>query len=248
MCPHSAHTSAVAPFQSGRAIVVYFDILGFSEIVSRRNSQELYDALIEVWRDLSASGAVPAPARHYLFSDCGFLLYPLDSAYRPTVADSTSQSVFNSALVGAQIALDTYLTHGFFLRGALSVGEVSYGDHLLVGIPVVNAVRYEAQTVPGPFILVPAREREQVMQSEHFIASLPEHRTPVKGHGGEMLASIVCPTDHAHYVEAISHHSQQHAHRGPADLASFYRNALEMLAIHRPHWFASSEDGRTSRL
>jgi hypothetical protein len=211
------------------ALVVFFDVVGFSHHLSKRNAEAVFADLVAIWDAIRHEFSAMPRASVYLFSDCGFLLYPLSPAER--------RDLFLRALADVRFVLDRYLDCGFLLRGALAIGSVSHGNNLLVGQPVVAAVRCEEEYNPGPFILVPSSEREKAIPGETFIQEVKEAAIRLKGDEGTMLASIVYPSDWLRYVDLIVENAHRFLRYGPYDLASYYAGALSFLRSHQPDWF-----------
>lgn len=203
-----------------RCLVVYFDIFGFSPMIENVEAQEhLSESLLHIWdwiHDLSQKrNMLP-----YLFSDGGYLLYP--------ISDNPS-NLLNQAIQDVSLLQNKYLDMRFVLRGALSVGKVTYSSRLLLGQPVVNAYRYESQFCPGPFLIFPLKEIDELVSQGVLIRDVQITFLPVKGNAGIMQCHIIFPPDKAAYIQYIAEQAAFYTTNGPFEYGKLWFDTLTFL-------------------
>ena len=217
------------------SIVAYFDIIGFSDIIKNVPSSwkpkpcgpagnklnAVMAAVLETWEVLSTRLETPM-AHLYLFSDCGFVVYPLKGP-----KDKERQL---TRCVGDLVWLaDEFLKRDFYVRGGVSVGPVARQSNLLVGEAVVEAVRFE-QLCPGPFILFPAKHIYALSSERKFIQDVgPLLKVPLKRGKGCMLALVIHPSDKGAFVAGIEKRAEHYLVYGPAEFAEFWDETHTLL-------------------
>ncbi len=220
---------------SRKSLLVYFDILGFSEIVREascsprkghglfptRTSEEICRLILQVWDWIHAKYEKTRVGK-YLFSDCGFLVYPLGRL------DST-MSAIASHLQDVRELLDQFLSKGFFLRGAMACGNVYHARGLLLGEAVIEAVRLEGMC-PGPFIILPTKEIQMLGEAEPLLSTLGKYSVvPIRDGQGRLECLIQLPFDRREYGRRLSSYCNYYVKHGPSQYAKFYLEAKALL-------------------
>jgi hypothetical protein len=178
-------------------LVLFFDIFGFSNIVEKAEDLEkISESLLELWgwiyRLKEKHGVVP-----FLFSDGGYILYPIDEG-------RDKGEIFKQAVQDVSSLQGKYLEKGYFLRGAMTCGSVTFSDSLLVGKPIIKAYYYESNLCPGPFIIFPAEEVEKLIDINVALVDIDLSVLPLKNQRGAMQCHIVFPPDKNLYIEEIA--------------------------------------------
>jgi len=155
--PHSRnpyHKEGQPP-QPVRSVVIYVDILGYTDMAkgaNERDDQEFFQRLYEALQEGQSwlqddSETWPLDKDRYAikaFTDNIVIGWPV----RDT-AESELGSIFSmAAFFQLQMA-----NHGFFLRGAISVGEVYIDDVVVYGRAFFESYEGEAQAVDPKIVL-----------------------------------------------------------------------------------------------
>jgi|GEM_PF-1653547 len=208
-------------------VVVFFDIYGFSTLINtEKNKKPIIKKLLSIWRKLEKLYSHTKACKLYFFSDCGFILFPFSKGKDD---DSIISDVFENIIN----LLDIYLDNDFFIRGAVACGEVFYNDNILVGDSVVRAVKYESEYCPGPFIMLPVKEMDNLFKSEdHFIRIYKEENL-ISKNGSQLMESILLfPANKKKYLDKIESNFKIYARYGPHNYARFWYNTRELLIKH----------------
>jgi hypothetical protein len=204
-------------------LVVYFDIFGFSKIVEEsKNIAALTKTLLQLWDWIRAfrnkRNVIP-----FLFSDGGFLLYPLpDQANRGTFLTNVVQDI--------SLLQDTYFDKGYFLRGAVTIGRVAFSHSLVVGQAIVRAYSYESNLCPGPFIMFPVGEIDKLSRSKGLIQDVEMCMLPLKSQKGVMQCHIIFPSDKAAYIQEIADRAARYTKKGPFEWGKLWYESLLFLS------------------
>ena len=218
---------------SEKCLVVFFDVYGFSEIVrimsrSKRlanenmpfgypykNSGSLLSSLTKIWKwvshNVDTDEVIP-----YLFSDCGFLFY------RVRNRGQENEIVLTQCIENLELLMNQYPEEGFFVRGGVSFGQVSYTRHFFVGEPVIEAHKLESLYCPGPFIIIPNREIAKICKEEPFIKQYSSYILTAKEQKGEMKCTIVFPSDRELYLRKLEDYANWFLEKGPFEHAKFW--------------------------
>lgn len=218
------------------SIVAYFDIKGFSDIIkgvpasrqikprspAGKKLNDVMVAVLQTWSVLS-SRLVPPIVHIYLFSDCGFLVYPLKGP-------KDKEKQLRRCVADLVWLADEFLKRDFYISGGVSVGPVARESNLLVGEAVVEAVRLE-QLCPGPFVLFPAKHVYGLSSGRKFIQDVgPFLKVPLKREKGCMLALVIYPSDKGAFLAGIEKRAERYLLYGPPEFAEFWDDTHSLLS------------------
>lgn len=154
-----------------RCVVLFLDILGVSDMALDRGRRDRN--LVELDRALRRS------TRDFLSEDSPWPSALLSDSL--VVADATgpdfddamalNEMLFQTALLQLQLA-----SHGFFARGAISIGPHHVHDGMVFGPALVEAYRLESQKAVNPRVVL-SREACQILRSDMEGVSAPGETT-----------------------------------------------------------------------
>lgn len=205
---------------SNNAIVLYFDIFGFSNIVKNSDAPDnLVNGILIIWNKIASYlSNKEFETKIYFFSDCGFLIYPMHNSF-----DIPMDTILSKAYEDAIVLLDIFLEEGFFIRGAFSYGMVSYTSNLIVGEPVIDAVRLES-LCPGPFVILPYKVSEHFIQSDSLLQDVPPPEIINLKENNKILCNKILPTNRSIYLRKIKAFYELYTKYGPFDYAKFWHD------------------------
>ncbi|MEW6194238.1 MAG: hypothetical protein AB1521_03660 [Bacteroidota bacterium] len=208
-------------------LVFYFDIYGFSSLVSKNESpNNLVVSILDIWDFIKINIVPKRNCIPYLFSDCGFLFYPHSDNFEKT---EFLTDIFDDI----KEILHAYLKKNFFLRGAIAYGDIHYTNNLILGDAVVRAVKYESEYCPGPFIMFPTKECYDFFKyDEHFIKLFHEDVIILKHRDQLMESLIILPADKKLYLDQIESKISEYSRNGPHNYANFWFQSREFLLKH----------------
>lgn len=147
-----ARRASTASDDKTDAWVLYIDLYGFSAQVSREGEVECFDRLNDVVLDIRQAtlrtGFTPL-----ILSDSIFVV-----AQTPTRED---RDVFRDFYNLTRDIQDELIDRNFLPRGGVAFGQIRISDRILVGRPVIAAVRVE-QHISLPCVFLPAREKAPI--------------------------------------------------------------------------------------
>jgi hypothetical protein len=201
-------------------LVVYFDIFGFSRLIEDTDAQKrLTDSLLLIWDWIHALSEdrkmIP-----YLFSDGGYLLYP--------VLENPS-ALLSQSIQDISLLQDKYFEMGFVIRGAVSIGPVTYSSRLLVGTPVVNAYQYETHFCPAPFVIFPRKEIDKLVKQNVLIHDVQFSILPSKQNNAILQSHIIFPSDRAAYIDYVAKQAAHYTINGPFEYGKLWFDTLLFL-------------------
>lgn len=163
--------NVLAPKSYQRRIIAYFDVLGWRGHIERANEDTTQIPLLHAVVQALAMGARPGivpnaePQRFYTsFSDHVVVSLPLDLDDLPAFLDG----------VGAmQLGIATI---GFFLRGAITIGQLYHDREVVFGPGLVRAYDLESKAAKFPRIVVDPLVDELSAHSVPFLVEEDEYR------------------------------------------------------------------------
>jgi hypothetical protein len=137
-----------------RSFVLIMDILGFSNLImSSENRQQLLERF---WKDtnhiineLKPSSVAPEVFSFKAYVDNVLLAYPIDS-----VPPWDSEPYYGFITLDAAWYQLNFAARGWFVRGAITVGDVFVGENMVFGAPIIEAHRLESKTAKYPRIIL----------------------------------------------------------------------------------------------
>jgi hypothetical protein len=134
------------------SIFTYLDILGFKELINTLKADEVADLLSQL-RDHAEPDdrlANDLEIRFQTFSDCTVRSVPLDSKSNQK---NPSGILFHELLnlVHAQYRL---IVDGYFMRGGVTIGQISFDDQMVFGPAMVRAYTLEQDFAVYPRIVI----------------------------------------------------------------------------------------------
>ncbi|MGD0165879.1 MAG: hypothetical protein ABSC51_01120 [Gaiellaceae bacterium] len=118
--------------------------------------------------------------------------------------------------------MNKFVELDFPLRGCITFGDVIRQDDLLVGAPVIRAVRGEAM-IEAPFVVLPARETVGCLLKPNR-----DYGITVSGNG-LMAGYIVTPAPIYPLHDLARRKLEKYALEGPHSIASVWRSALSFI-------------------
>jgi hypothetical protein len=210
----------------GEAWIAYIDLYGFSAQVRRDTPAATYKTLAECLKEIAELTQASGFTLQAL-SDSIFIVGFLGGRH-----GNDPLSAFLHCLRAAQ---DKLVAAGFLPRGALAAGEVYISPGLIVGEPVIRAVRDE-QCLDIPCFVIPSRElRGNATWLRH------ETIIPIKG-GGAFLGVPLFPENIEPYLKLITERLNEALLNGPPTVAAAYLRLKDQLR----EWTENERD-RTRR-
>jgi hypothetical protein len=212
--------STATDLQTAFSIVCYFDIYGFSEVV-RDKGEDVAISLLEIWQWIGTN-IKRSTNFVYLFSDCGFLHYPINNG--KTVID-----LVHECIEDVELLLDQFMDHDFFIKGAIAIGNTYYNENVLIGTSVIDAVRY-AENCLAPFVVFPICELEKGLTLHQIQSEVKRIRIiPTKDRRGTMRSCIIFPSDIQQFCEKIRSRSDFYLTKGPFEFAKFWYETNQFI-------------------
>ncbi len=203
------------------ALIIYIDILGFSASVSSAVENNI-TSLLRVWLKIKNYYQKNSSVILNFFSDSLFIAY--------LVPSKTSINYKLSKLTqDLENVYDFYFDENFLIRGGIAYGEIHYNPNLLVGIPVIDAVYYESQINPGPFIIFPTKELAKIEHKELFGELKNPIELELKNNLGKMNCNIILPSDMSNFMLKIKELKTQYLTNGPYKFGAFWSSQYDLL-------------------
>jgi len=215
-------------------LVVYFDIYGFSDLLSKVSNngrnlplypnfnsvEELSKEILAIWEWISLELNKPYVTT-YLFSDCGFIVYP------------TTPEMLNSCTADLTSLYSEFLRRGFFLRGGISYGEVFTQNNFLTGKVVIEAVKLESIS-PGPFILLPYNITNTLLKADKLISEVnfKFQIIETKSKSGKIKAHLILPSDKGEFFNKLREYSEYYVENGPWEYGKFWHDTYEFVKTY----------------
>jgi len=227
------------------ALVAYFDIFGFSELLKAtavniqgraeilrtakfqsmraKSLRSLANSLQDIWNWILTDITKTESVRAFLFSDCGFILY--------RVADGNNNEMLIHCVGDLVLLFDKYLEKGFLLRGGIACGPVFHQDNLLIGEAVAEAVYIESALCPGPFIIFPYKEYQKLLKEEDepLIKTLDFSILNLKNDMGKIECHVIFPADKRNYIRKVQLRANYYLRYGPPIYAKFWHDTYQFL-------------------
>lgn len=206
-----------------KCIVAYFDIVAFSPFLSEKGSRKTMNILLEIW-DWIKSRARLSGAEAYLFSDCGFLVYPLDE-----IDEAAPETTLKTCFQDMEHLLNEFLKRELFLKGSIVFGPVKRAPNLLLGNVVYDCVRLESEC-PGPFLIAPILYINELLEKDYSHTSIlfgPTIR--VQYPKGPIQCKVLFPLDRYEYQRKLEEKLETYAHYPTHPYATFWENGLSLL-------------------
>ncbi len=149
---------------SHECIVLYFDIFGFIKVLKDFGSDKLVMKLLNIWNWIIINIKIDnsdIEIKPFLFSDCGFVIYRIKSC-------GIKETILYKCISDTQYIVNRFFDEEFFIRGAISYGNVTYTDNLIVGDVIVEVVRLE-KTCHVPLIILPSYVTEKLLGAGKII-------------------------------------------------------------------------------
>jgi hypothetical protein len=144
--------AATSEIKYRRALVSFFDILGFREIVRDEPPKKIASdvSLFQGTGKISAEIARGFEGRSFQFSDSIVRMMPLDSeAIVAHPGGLLFQEVYTIALACVEMAY-----RGVAVRGALTVGDAYFSESMMFGPAMVRAYELESKIAVYPRVIV----------------------------------------------------------------------------------------------
>jgi hypothetical protein len=196
-------------YRTGTAIVVYLDILGFSSLMHINGPADTIAKLLDVWKQMKD-----------FYSDSVFISYILKKKKEDTL---------NNCFEDLEVIYDIYFKMDFFLRGGISCGIINYTNNLIVGEPVVSAVKYESELNPGPIIIFPTIEYKKIYDHATFSPIKKSIQIETKDPQGMMDCFAIIPRDVNNYIYKIKSLQTHYAQDGHYQLALYWLKQLNFI-------------------
>lgn len=202
-------------------LVLFFDIFAFSDSKISKSSNKIRK-LIRIWNQVKEKIAISDQNHVYLFSDCGFIIYPIKD-------EKAKRTALELCLQQSEKLLDIYLCEGFFLRGAISIGPVYFTENLLVGDAVSEVVKMEAALCPGPFIICPKYVIKDLDLPLSFIGPKRSLTLDLKSKRERMKCIVLMPTDLTEYRRIVTQNAEKYCERGPYEYGYLWDEMLKHI-------------------
>jgi hypothetical protein len=210
-----------------QCLVVYLDVLGFAEIINEDISK--IDDLLNVWHWIKNNCSKKDGVITYLFSDSTFVLYPL------FLQNKIKPEMISRCINDTSKIMNEFLTHDFFVRGAISFGKVKFTGNLVAGKSVVNAVRYEEKYCPCPFVIFPSKEynelKKMIELNSLIMPKINFYKDTInsKDEKEALNCNIILPTDDTKYVSLIEKNRNKYLTEGPFDKGKFWNTTYTII-------------------
>jgi len=201
------------------AWVVFIDVYGFSNMVSSEDNYKVYQYLELTCRLVSdeISNFTHKPLI-YTFSDCMFMVFLVDSEYDKFI-------VFDSCEKFTSAAMSLFVDNDLPVRGGVSYGEIIYSSNVLIGNPVVRAVKYES-IILEPVVIVPSKE----LKTSGNVGGMIPTPTEIFLKDGGLLSGVTimpCPIDK--FRRMVADKLARHSVEGPPLVAKAWHNLFRIL-------------------
>ncbi|MBU4231351.1 MAG: hypothetical protein KKF43_02355 [Proteobacteria bacterium] len=197
-------------------LVAYFDVYAFSNMVREDSLASLSIRLTKTAKAIKER-ADENGLKLFVFSDCGFLLCEM-----PTSSSLERDNLIRRFIHQIEILCDDFLEQDMLVRGGVAYGQVFIDDSIIVGPPIIEAVRLEG-AIPAPFILFPLKVAKELNVESYipiFLLTLKQ--------GNIIRAGLIYPTDTANYRLLLEKLTKESICRGDP-VAAKSQHALDMV-------------------
>jgi hypothetical protein len=208
------------------SIILYFDIFGISEI---RKDKKLVYKLLRMWKWINTNIIINSPninKKCYFFSDGGFIVYSIKKSDDNEIKRDIVATCFSDGIN----LMDMFLNNDFFLRGAISCGTIYFSEKVIVGDPIVRAVRLESEKCPGPFIIIPIRDMQLFLPENILFTIIPDSVIlSTKDNKEKIEVFILRPGNFYKYFDKIKDRAEYFTRYGPYNYGKFWHDAYLYL-------------------
>ena len=165
------------------SVVAFVDVLGFKELVrdakAKNNSQEFFtefqnmilmaifslkDIFAEDCNEISdGTSGIKSTYKFRIFSDCILIGCPIREAGN-TYTFIKGRNEFETVIDRLYFLQSALISHGFFVRGAISVGELYMDDTTIYGIGLIDAYEGELKQAKYPRIILTKSAKDMFME------------------------------------------------------------------------------------
>jgi class 3 adenylate cyclase len=198
-----------------RCLVSFFDILGFRDIVNKKEPGEIA-SLMDLFQStgkISPETEEAFEARSFQFSDCIVRMMPLDSDANTRYPMGI---LFHEILAIVHAALEM-ANRGTLLRGGLTIGDVYYSESTVFGPAMIHAYELESRAAVYPRVVVDPAVVE-ALKSEPLLKK-DTHQT--SDEVAEVLQLLRRDADGVWFVDFL------HAALGEVDEPHLYEQLLD---------------------
>lgn len=208
---------------------MYLDVYGFSAKVEAGLTPVVQRDLVATHKKARQLVRARSPQTVYSFiSDSTCLVYP--------VSDQTEMmSELDRCASDVSRIMDLFFERDLPVRGCVTFGEVVYGDNILVGKPVVRAVKME-EALPFPLVVVPLREVYSPETGRSELDDWGRHTLAddvVVRPEGRMSAYLIFPSLLDEFGRYVADNLKQRLTFGPPNAALGWALANEYLTKYR---------------
>lgn len=211
-------------------LLVYLDIFGFKTLLENSNDEEkkiILKKILEIWH-WTKENLENANVHIYFFSDGGFLFYEVTEKENK----EKIQQILTKCVDDLMRLSQVYLEHKFFIRGAISVGDVFINNNLVIGLPVNRSVKYETEYCPHPLIIFPKKEFLNLNIDEEFISRYKFEKINLKNKEHMMQSLVVFPSDRNQLLSVVKNRYEDYSVNGPFNFAKYWFDASIFLEEH----------------
>lgn len=204
------------------AWLAYLDVYGFSSIVmSDPNPSHVLEKLFYAHNQLKST-----LDEHYrdilffYFSDSIGLVLPSEK--------KLDVKKFKYFIDCVTHTLQTFLENDFQLRGAITYGNLSFCNNLLIGEPVIKAATLE-KSIRSPVVVIKAVDIKEIMNLKPISVNLPFFDLETR-EGGLSKYAIIIPYKIVEYLRIAQNKYDIHVLNGPPIVARAWRETKDLLA------------------
>jgi hypothetical protein len=198
----SAFSSDDGVPRTTRAVVAYFDILGFTEEMKRAARQGRSDEFLQKvtstlkgWYSVARGDVLAQPGRHRYwevkaFTDNVVIGHPIGGR-------GDAESELGHVMSGlASLQLGLVLQSGLFIRGGVAIGELYMDDDIVYGVGLLDAVA-EEKIADAPRVLLHPTAVHAVRQHFRYygpVARAPQARHLLRDEDGQIFLNYLADT------------------------------------------------------
>lgn len=204
------------------AWIAYLDIWGFSHAVLKTNmthlTSQLSSAIATCKRRLVSERTIES--RAFFFSDSMFLAFP--------VCNNISRlEAYKACRDKTQEVIQAFVDHNFLLRGAIGYGEIAISADILIGPPVINAVKCEQAIIP-PLVVIPLKETVSCLNHESPLGV--NNCSMIKTKDGGIIRCGIVESEHIDtQLQLMQMYADRYLSEGPAVSAGHLIAAINLL-------------------
>lgn len=196
---------------------VYLDILGFSDLSLKMTKKARKEALLSLNSALNSCIDVLFPSdRNMLDLEKHFSWIKTFSdnliVGQPILRKTYEHEYLESELKGIALFQLLMAEMGYFMRGAITIGDLHIGDNIVFGKPLIDAVSIEKTIAKYPRILISNRIANKIRTNLRVGNHFDWYDMILEDYDGQLFVNYMnyrLPDIHEHIADAILKQKEQ---------------------------------------